>query len=95
MKYTKPALTFPDQADLLLKRGLVAPSKQAIIEKLRAVSYYRLSAYWHPFRESAEIPLAAMGFPTNWKDSPLWQAPPAPRAPPATPPPSPTSGGTP
>lgn len=82
MKYTKPALTFPDQADLLLKRGLVAPSKQAIIEKLRAVSYYRLSAYWHPF-------------PTNWKDSPLWQAPPAPRAPPATPPPSPTSGGTP
>ena len=51
MKYTKPALTFPDQADLLLKRGLVAPSKQAIIEKLQAVSYYRLSAYWYPFRQ--------------------------------------------
>ena len=30
MKYTKPALTFPDQAELLLKRGLVAPSKQTI-----------------------------------------------------------------
>ncbi|MBI2925883.1 MAG: Abi family protein [Verrucomicrobia bacterium] len=51
MKYTKPALTFPDQADLLLKRGLVAPSRQAIIEKLQAVSYYRLSAYWFPFRQ--------------------------------------------
>lgn len=51
MKYTKPALTFTDQADLLLKRGLIAPDKQAIIEKLHVVSYYRLSAYWHPFRQ--------------------------------------------
>jgi abortive infection bacteriophage resistance protein len=51
MKYTKPALTFSDQADLLLKRGLVAPDKQAVIEKLHAVSYYRLSAYWYTFRQ--------------------------------------------
>jgi abortive infection bacteriophage resistance protein len=52
VKYTKPALPFPDQADLLLKRGLVASSKHAIIEKLQAVSYYRLSAHWYPFRQS-------------------------------------------
>src|SRR5271157_5965426 len=51
MKYTKPALSFSDQADLLIKRGLVAPSKEDIVNKLAAVSYYRLSAYWHPFRQ--------------------------------------------
>ena len=38
VKYTKPALAFPDQADLVLKRGLVGPSKQAIIEELHAVT---------------------------------------------------------
>lgn len=51
MKYPKPALTFADQAAQLLQRGLVAPDPQAVVEKLRAVSYYRLSAYWYPFRQ--------------------------------------------
>lgn len=50
MKYLKPALTFDQQADKLLKRGLIA-DKSELIEKLSAVSYYRLSAYWHPFRQ--------------------------------------------
>lgn len=40
MKYTKPALSFSDQADLLITRGLIAPSKHHIINKLAAVSYY-------------------------------------------------------
>ncbi len=51
MKYTKPALTFQDQADLLIKRGLVG-SRDEIVEKLQAVNYYRLSAYWYTFRQS-------------------------------------------
>ncbi len=51
MKYSKPAITFSDQAEQLLKRGLVAQDKQAVIEKLQAVSYCRLSAYWYPFRQ--------------------------------------------
>lgn len=51
MKYIKPALNFSDQADQLLKRGLIAPDRQAVIKKLQAVSYYRLSAYWYPFRQ--------------------------------------------
>ena len=51
MKYTKPATTVSDQADQLLNRGLVAPDKHAIVEKLETVSYYRLSAYWHPFQQ--------------------------------------------
>ena len=50
MKYPKPSLSFSDQADLLISRGLVAPAKSDIIEKLQAVSYFRLSGYWFPFR---------------------------------------------
>lgn len=49
MKYAKPALTYEDQADLLLSRGLIA-DKTVLVEKLRAVNYYRLSGYWFPFR---------------------------------------------
>lgn len=50
MHYLKPALTFEQQADQLLQRGLLA-DRALLIERLRAVSYYRLSAYWHPFRQ--------------------------------------------
>lgn len=51
MRYTKPAMTFGDQADLLLSRGLAGATKAEIEAKLQAVSYYRLSAYWVPFRQ--------------------------------------------
>ncbi len=51
MKYTKPALTFEQQADQLLRRGMVG-DRALIISRLQTVSYYRLSAYWHPFRRS-------------------------------------------
>ncbi|MBT3192985.1 MAG: Abi family protein [Verrucomicrobia bacterium] len=51
MKYLKPALTFPDQADLLLSRGLAA-DRDTLIERLEAVNYYRLSAYWYTFRDA-------------------------------------------
>ena len=49
MEYSKPALTFAQQADLLRLRGLIA-ERQELIERLRVVSYYRLSGYLHPFR---------------------------------------------
>lgn len=52
MRYTKPSLTFIEQAELLLRRGLVAPSTEAVVATLQAVSYYRLSAYWYPFRRA-------------------------------------------
>lgn len=50
MRYHKPSLTFAEQAELLPGRGLMAPSREAVIKRLQAVSYYRLSAYWYPFR---------------------------------------------
>ena len=50
MKYPKPALSFAEQADLLLQRGLVG-DRDRIIERLESVNYYRLSAYWYTFRD--------------------------------------------
>jgi hypothetical protein len=41
----------------------------------------------------SDLPIASMDFPSNWKDSPIWQLPPS--APPAAPSTLPTSGGTP
>lgn len=49
MRYAKPPLTYEQQADQLLNRGLVA-DRSELIGRLTAVSYYRLSAYWHPFK---------------------------------------------
>jgi abortive infection bacteriophage resistance protein len=50
MKYLKPVLAFEEQADQLLRRGMVG-DRDLIIRRLRGVSYYRLSGYWYPFRE--------------------------------------------
>lgn len=50
MKYTKPALDFAQQADLLLSRGMVG-DRDLMIDRLRSVSYYRLSGYAAPFRK--------------------------------------------
>ena len=53
VKYTKPALSFEQQADQLLNRGFQA-DRTRLIETLSRVSYYRLSAYWHPFKRPDE-----------------------------------------
>lgn len=49
MQYTKPHLSYDQQAALLLSRGLLA-ERELLIQRLKNVGYYRLSAYWHPFR---------------------------------------------
>ncbi len=51
MKYEKPPLSFEAQADLILGRGLEA-DRDTLIARLRAVNYYRLSAYWYTFRDT-------------------------------------------
>ncbi len=51
MKYAKPALSFEEQADLLLQRGMVG-DRDEMIRRLARVSYYRLSGYSFPFRQS-------------------------------------------
>jgi abortive infection bacteriophage resistance protein len=49
MKYAKPLLSFDEQADLLLQRGMRG-DRERIKQRLSSVSYYRLSGYWYPFR---------------------------------------------
>jgi abortive infection bacteriophage resistance protein len=50
MRYTKPPLTFDDQLQLLLGRGLLIADTADALHWLRHVSYYRLSAYMLPFK---------------------------------------------
>jgi abortive infection bacteriophage resistance protein len=52
MKYTKPSLSFEQQADLLISRGLLVNKRSNLVDILKAVSYCRLSAYWQPFIEN-------------------------------------------
>lgn len=49
MKYNKPPLTFEEQVGLLIRRGLIT-NKDILIDRLKSVSYYRLSGYWYPFK---------------------------------------------
>lgn len=49
--YDKPHLSYEEQLSKLLSRGLRCDDQQAALDVLRAVGYYRLSAYVYPFRE--------------------------------------------
>jgi abortive infection bacteriophage resistance protein len=49
MEYAKPSLSFVEQADLLISRGLIVNDREKLIRILKAVSYSRLHAYWLPF----------------------------------------------
>lgn len=50
LKYTKPTLSYVDQAQLLIDRGLVC-DRDRLIGCLHSVNYYRLSGYLYPFRQ--------------------------------------------
>lgn len=51
MAYTKPYLDIPGQINLIKSRGLLINDETLASECLRRNGYYRLSAYWYPFRE--------------------------------------------
>jgi abortive infection bacteriophage resistance protein len=50
MEYTKSSLTYEQQADLIISRGMVC-DREDLISKLKSVGYYRLSGYWHTFKK--------------------------------------------
>lgn len=50
MHYGKPPLSYSDQLNLLLRRGLDCPDQTRALEWLKRIGYYRLSAYFIPFR---------------------------------------------
>lgn len=74
MRYEKQHLSFEQQADRLLGRGLMAERKELIL-RLSHVGYYRLSAYAHPYRRRTEqgVDLGKMGLPPHWEEHPLWK----------------------
>lgn len=54
MEYTKPFLTYEEQAYKLIdKRGMIA-DRADLIHHLEDVGYYRLSGYWHIYNIAAQ-----------------------------------------
>lgn len=47
--YEKAPLSFERQADQLLERGMQG-DRDLLVKRLQDVNYYRISAYWYPFR---------------------------------------------
>lgn len=52
MKYTKPAVTFPDQVSILKQRGLQFKDEAKAEHILSTISFYRLRAYTYPFQDN-------------------------------------------
>ncbi|HMN00389.1 MAG TPA: Abi family protein [Anaerolineales bacterium] len=72
MNYTKPALSFEQQAQRLIERGLIVPDKAALVSRLKAVNYYRLSAYWYPFKRIDPVS-GEEGFLPNTDFETIWR----------------------
>ncbi len=51
--YQKPFLRFAEQLQLLKARGLRVSDETTAMDYLRRIGYYRLSAYWYPFRDTS------------------------------------------
>lgn len=67
MKYIKPPLTFEEQANLLINRGLEVANPESLLIHLNNVSYYRLSAYWYPYRQLDDTLKSGTTFEMIWR----------------------------
>lgn len=67
MKYKKPPLTFEQQAERLLDRGMIVSDRKQLIERLSDVSYYRLSGYWYPFKQKDDSFKPGTTFEMIWQ----------------------------
>lgn len=61
--YQKPFLTLDQQIQLLIDRGMEITDRPKAKAYLGRIGYYRLSAYWYPFRKSQTRLDAATGLP--------------------------------
>lgn len=55
MAYDRPWKSFGEQLDLLVVRGIVVTDRATALSYLERIGYYRLSAYWYPFRLFGEL----------------------------------------
>ncbi|MTI43439.1 abi family protein [Roseibium hamelinense] len=67
MRYSKPYLTIPEQRELLERRGMTVADPAKCEEYLRRIGYYRLSAYWFPFRQLSQNPEGTHTLANNFK----------------------------
>lgn len=51
INYSKSPLSFKEQLHKLKKRGLLITNEQHALDVLSRINYYRLSAYWLPFKQ--------------------------------------------
>ena len=65
MIYSKPALTFDQQVELLVSRGMTG-DRDLMRTRLATVNYYRLSGYWYPFRNPDDSFKAGTSFELVW-----------------------------
>lgn len=54
MRFTKPPLSFDDQIELLVRRGMVVADRARARHYLSHINYYRLRGYWLPFEARAD-----------------------------------------
>ena len=89
MSYAKPPLTFEQQADLLIQRGMTG-DRDLMVTRLASVNYYRLickyclgriapQSQWARrvrtlLADFPRIPVAEMGFPPDWERCPIWSS---------------------
>jgi len=66
MKYPKPFLSYEQQADLLLSRGLIA-DRAELIARIQTVNYYRLSGYLYPHRLPDDMFKVGTNLATVWR----------------------------
>lgn len=66
MKYDKPPLSFEDQADRIIQRGL-AVDRALLVDRLKSVNYYRLSGYLYPYRQADDTFKSGTTFEQVWR----------------------------
>lgn len=64
--FVKPALDLEAQLQLLQKRGLIINNWEKSLKALANISYYRLSAYWIPFKQRDQAGKIIDSFKENY-----------------------------
>lgn len=52
--FDKPALSYDEQLDKLIKRGMTVANREQAIQALSHINYYRLGVYWYGFESEHE-----------------------------------------
>lgn len=65
--YNKPHLSYEDQVQVMVGRGLACSDEAAAVQLLKQIGYYRMSAYVYPFREMLPPDEARISSPAHYR----------------------------